>query len=445
MIQAKDRPDDTNGFKRIFRTLAFRNYRLFFTGQSISLIGTWIQRVAMSWLVYHLTASEFLLGLVSFLGLIPVFVLSPFAGVLADRVHRLHLLIATQALAMLQALLLAVLVLTGLIRIGHVMILATFLGLINAFDTPIRQAFTAELIEKKEDLGNAIALNSAMFNGARLVGPTIAGLLIAVFGEGYCFLINGLSYLAVITALLRMRIPPAMKRVQKQKLLKGLKEGFFYSFGFAPIRAVLFLLMTVSIMGMPYIVLMPVFAKDILHGGSDTLGFLMGAAGGGALCGAVYLAHRKTVAGLERVIPLMTGLFSLGLIGFALSRQQWLSLLLLVVAGFGLMVQMASSNSILQTIVDDDKRGRVMSFYVMGVMGTIPIGSLLAGIVADRLGTPETLLIGGGCCLAGALLFMRKLPAIREIIRPIYIEKGVISEVAFGLQAASQWPRPPAG
>jgi MFS family permease len=445
MVQAEDKIGGTNGFKRIFRTLAYRNYRLGFTGQSISLIGTWMQRVAMSWLVYHLTSSEFLLGLVSFLGLIPVFVLSPFAGVLADRFHRLNLLIATQALAMLQALLLAVLVMTGLIRIGHLMVLASILGLINAFDTPIRQAFTAELVEKKEDLGNAIALNSAMFNGARIVGPTLAGLLIALFGEGFCFLLNGISYLAVLTALLRMRIPPAAKMVPKQKLLKNLKEGFFYSFGFAPIKAVLFLLMAVSIMGMPYMVLMPVFAKDILHGGSHTLGFLMGAAGGGALCGAVYLAQRKTVAGLEGVIPLMTGLFSLGLIGFALSRHQWLSLLLLFIAGFGLMVQMASCNTILQTIVDDDKRGRVMSLYVMCVMGTTPIGSLLAGAAASRLGAPETLMIGGACCLAGALLFILKLQAIREIIRPIYIEKGVIAEVALGLQAAAQWPKPPAG
>jgi len=445
MIHAKHKPEEINGFRRIFRTLSSRNYRLFFTGQSISLIGTWMQRVAMSWLVYHLTSSEFLLGLVSFLGLIPVFVLSPFAGVLADRFHRLHLLIATQVLAMLQAFLLTVLVMTGLIRIGHIMALATLLGLINSFDTPIRQAFTAELVEKRADLGNAIALNSAMFNSARMVGPTIAGLLIAAFGEGFCFLLNGLSYLAVIAALLRMRIPPTAEKKQKQKLLKGLKEGFSYSFGFAPIRSVLLLLMTVSMMGMPYIVLMPVFAKNILHGGSETLGFLMGAAGAGALCGAVYLAQRKTVAGLERVIPLMTGLFSLGLIGFALSRHQWLSLSLLLMAGFGLMVQMASSNSILQTIVDDDKRGRVMSFYVMCVMGTTPIGSLLAGVIADRLGASPTLLIGGICCLAGAVLFMRKLPALRETIRPIYIEKGVISEAAFGLQAATRWSRPPAG
>jgi MFS family permease len=236
-----------------------------------------------------------------------------------------------------------------------------------------------------------------------------------------------------------------VKKAHQQKLLKGLKEGFFYSFGFAPIKAVLFLLMAVSIMGMPYLVLMPVFAKDILHGGSRTLGFLMGAAGAGALCGAVYLAQRKTVAGLERVIPIMVGLFSLALVGFALSRHLWLSLLLLFIIGFGLMVQMASSNTILQTIVDDDKRGRVMSFYVMGVMGTTPIGSLLAGVAAGRLGTPETLIIGGGCCLAGALLFTFKLQTIRQIIRPIYIEKGVIAEVALGLQAAAQWPKPPAG
>ena len=442
---ARHMPESINSLKRIFRTLASRNYRLFFTGQSISLIGTWMQRVAMSWLVYRLTSSEFLLGLVSFLGLIPVFVLSPFGGVMADRFHRLHLLIATQVLAMLQALLLALLVATGHIRIGHVMVLATFLGIINAFDTPIRQAFTVEMVEKKEDLANAIALNSAIFNSARLLGPTIAGLLIAAFGEGFCFMLNGISYLAVIAALLLMKIPPAMKKAKKQKLIKGFKEGFSYSFGFAPIRAVLFLLLAVSILGMPYMVLMPVFAKDILHKGSHTFGFLMGATGGGALCGAIYLAQRKTVAGLERVIPLATGLFSLGLIGFALSRQEWLSLPLLLIVGFGLMVQMASSNTILQTIVDDDKRGRVMSFYVMCVMGSMPVGSLLAGLVADRLGTPETLLIGGVCCLASAVLFMRKLPAIREIIRPMYIEKGIISEMAFGLQAATHLPRPPAG
>jgi MFS family permease len=437
--------DGRNGFRQMFRALAARNYRLFFIGQSISLIGTWMQRVAMSWLVYRLTASEFSLGLVSFLGLIPVLVISPFAGVLADRIDRRHLLVATQTLAMLQAVLLAALVLSAHVRIWHVMVLATFLGVINAFDTPIRQSFTVEIIGTKEDLGNAIALNSAMFNGARLVGPSVAGMLIALFGEGLCFLLNGLSYLAVIAALLLMEIPLQRSRKKEQDLLQGLKEGFSYSFGFEPIRAILLLLLMVSLMGTPYMVLMPVFASDILHGGANTLGFLMSAAGGGALCGAAFLASRRTVAGLERVLPWMTVLLSLGLIGFALSRYQWLSMLLLVLTGFGMIVQMASSNSIVQTIVEEDKRGRVMSLYVMCALGSMPIGSLLAGAVAARVGTPETLLIGGIACLVSALLFMRKLPVLRKIIRPIYVEKGILSEVALGLQSATQWPKPPVG
>jgi len=445
MDQGIESMDGGNGFRQIFRALAARNYRLFFIGQSISLIGTWMQRVAMSWLVYRLTASEFSLGLVSFLGLIPVLVLSPFAGVLADRVDRRNLLVATQTLAMLQALLLATLVMSAHVRIWQVMVLATFLGVINAFDTPSRQSFIVEIIGRKEDLGNAIALNSATFNGARLVGPSVAGLLIALFGEGPCFLLNGLSYLAVIAALLLMKIPLSQGRAMRQDMLQGLKEGFSYSFGFEPIRAILLLLLLVSIMGTPYLVLMPVFASDILQGGAHTFGFLMSATGAGALCGAAFLASRRTVAGLERVLPWMTVLLSLGLIGFSLSRDQWLSMLLLLATGFGMMVQMASSNTILQTIVEEDKRGRVMSFYVMCVMGAIPIGSLLAGAVAARLGTPETLLIGGIVCLAGALIFMRKLPVLRKIIRPIYVEKGVLSEVALGLQSATQWPKPPVG
>ncbi len=445
MNEDRNHPANSSGLKNLFRTLASRNYRLFFAGQSISLLGTWIQRVAMSWLVYRLTSSEVLLGTVSFLGLIPVFVFSPFAGVLADRIDRRRLLVTTQVLAMLQALILAGLIMTGSIRIEHIMVLAVFLGLINAFDTPVRQAFTLEMIEKIEDLSNAIALNSAMFNGARLVGPAIAGALIAVFGEGPCFLLNGLSYLFVIAALLLMRIPKVERKTKQQNLLHGLQEGFSYAFGFAPIRIVLSLLIVMSILGTPYIVLMPIFAKDILHGGAHTLGFLMSATGGGALCGAVYLASRKTVVGLVRILPLTAILFSLGLIGFALSRYQWLSILLLIITGFGMMVQMASSNTILQTIVDEDKRGRIMSLYVMCVMGTTPLGSFLAGAVANRIGTPETLVIGGSCCLACSIIFMRKLPALRAVIRPIYVEKGILSEVALGLESAVQWPRPPAG
>ena len=415
---------------RALRALSSRNYRLFFSGQSISLIGTWMQRLAMGWLVYHLTASKFLLGAVSFVGLFPVFLLSAVGGVVADRANRHHLLVATQVLAMAQALVLTFLVMRGQARIEYLMLLAAALGLINAFDTPIRQAFTVEMVEKKEDLGNAIALNSAIFNGARLLGPSIAGLTIAVLGVGLCFLLNGLSYLAVIAALLMMKIAPHAKARDKQNMFGGLSEGFRYAAGFSPIRSILLLLAVVSITGMPYMVLMPVFAKDILHGGPHTLGFLMGAAGGGALAGAIYLAWRKTVVGLESVVPAMTALFGLGLVGFSLSQNQWLSMLLLLVAGFGMMVQTASSNTILQTIVDEDKRGRVMSLYVMFNMGTAPFGSLLAGIAAARFGASETVLWGGVLCLVTALLFSLKLRTLEDLVRPIYIEKGILTDAA---------------
>jgi len=431
--------------KQIYRALHSRNYRLFFSGQTISLIGTWMQRVAMSWLVYRLTNSEFLLGLVGFLSLVPVFVLSPFAGVMADRVNRHRTLVVTQILAMLQAFILAFLVMNGTIQIEHVMVLATFLGLINAVDTPVRQAFTVEMIDRKEDLGNAIALNSAMFNGARLVGPAMAGLLIAVLGEGLCFLFNAISYVAVIIALFLMKIPPADRIQKRTRIRQDLTEGFAYAFGFGPIRSVLLLLVLASITGMPYMVLMPVFAKDILHGGPHTLGFLMGAAGGGALAGAIFLAARKTAAGLETIVPLATAIFGAGLTAFAWSTSQWLSIVLLLFTGFGMMVQMAASNTILQTIVDDDKRGRVMSFYVMCFMGTAPFGSLLAGSAAHKLGAPDTLMISGVCCLAGAMLFALKLKNFRATVRSIYVEKGVISEVALGLQSATDLTKAPMG
>jgi MFS family permease len=412
--------------KRIFRTLSSRNYRLYFAGQGISLIGTWMQRVALSWLVYRLTSSEFLLGLVSFLGLIPVFLFSPFAGVIADRFQRLRLIIVAQVLAMVQALILSALVMTGHIGIDAIMLLSLFLGVINALDTPVRQAFTVEMIENKEDLGNAIALNSAMFNAARLVGPSIAGILIAVIGEGPCFLINGLSYFAVVGALLCMKIGPIQNSRGDKKFWRGLKEGFSYAFGFPPIRYLLLLLFIVSVMGMPYMVLMPVFARDVLHGGPHTYGFLLGAAGCGALAGAVFLASRTSVAGLERVIPRTAGLFGLAVMAFAISNNQLLSMLFLVFAGFGLMVEMASTNTLLQSIVDDDKRGRVISFYVMCAMGAAPIGSLLAGFTADLIGAPQTLCIGGAFCLLGAYLFERKLPELKEMIQSVYMIKGII-------------------
>jgi MFS family permease len=413
--------------KSTFRSLQYRNYRLFFGGQSISLIGTWIQRLATPWLVYHLTGSAFLLGLVGFAGQIPTFLLAPFTGVLTDRWNRYRILMGTQIAAMIQAFLLAGLYLSGHIQVWHIIVLSIFLGCVNAFDIPARQSFVVEMIERREDLSNAIALNSSMVNGARLLGPSIAGLLIVFAGEGICFLLNGVSYLFVIASLLFMKVTPRIIVSKNTAVLKDMKEGFSYAFGFAPIKYILLLLTLVSLMGMPYTVLMPVFAKEILHGDSHTFGFLMGATGLGALTGALYLASKKSILGLGKLIPIASAVFGFGLITFSVSRFLSLSVVLLVITGFGMMLQMAASNTILQTIVDDDKRGRVMSLYTMAFMGTAPFGSLLAGSLADLIGSPNTILAGGIACVSGAIIFARKLPELRKTIRPIYIKMGVIA------------------
>ena len=416
------------GLGSIFRALSHRNYRLFFGGQSISLIGTWLQITAVSWLVFRLTGSSFLLGVVGFTSRIPTFLLASFAGVLVDRWDRHRLLVATQVFSLIQALILAVLVLTGTIAFWHIIVLTLFLGVVNAFDVPVRQSFVVEMIERREDLGNAIALNSSMVNGARLVGPSVAGTLIAMMGEGWCFLLNALSFVAVIASLLAMRITPKTRERQKTPLWKGLTEGYRYAFGFFPIRSLLLLLALVSFMAMPYTVLMPVFAGKILHGGPQTLGFLLGATGVGALIGAFFLASRRNVLGLGRIIVIASFLFGIGLIGFSFSRVFWLSAAMMVVTGFGMMVQMTSTNTVLQTIVDEDKRGRVMSFYTMAFIGMVPFGSLFAGSLASVIGTPETTMVGGISCILGSLLFARKLPAFREMVRPIYRERGIISQ-----------------
>ena len=432
------------GFNIIFRSFQYRNYRLFFSGQSISLIGTWIQRIATPWLVYNLTGSALLLGVVGFAGQIPTFVIAPFAGVLTDRWNRYHILIGTQIAAMIQALILAFLYFTGTIEVWHIILLSIFLGFVNAFDIPARQSFVIEMVEKKEDLGNAIALNSSMVNGARLLGPSIAGMLIAFTGEGICFLLNGLSYLFVIISLLFMKIAPRKINNKNTSVFKELKEGFDYAIGFAPIKYIILLLGLVSLMGMPYTILMPVFAKEILHGGSHTFGFLMGASGLGALIGALYLASRKSVFGIGKIIPLAAGIFGFGLITFSLSRFFLISLMLMIITGLGMMLEMASSNTLLQTIVDDDKRGRVMSFYSMAFMGTAPFGSILAGGLANIIGTPNTILIGGISCILGALVFARKLPELRKMIRPIYVRLGYIApEVSLGIQTATELTVPP--
>jgi MFS family permease len=402
-----------------------------------------MQRIALPWLVYRLSGSPFLLGVVGFAGQIPAFLLAPFAGVLIDRWNRHHILVATQILAMIQALALAFLFFIGALEVWHIILLGIFLGVINAFDMPARQSFVVEMVENREDLGNAIALNSSMVNGARLLGPSIAGALIATTGEGICFLLNGLSYLFVIVSLLMMKVTPRKVKNRDTQVLQGLKEGFSYAFGFAPVRAIILLLGLVSLMGMPYTVLIPVFVKEILHGGSHTFGFLMGASGVGALIGAFYLASRKSVLGLGKIIPLSAAVFGLGLIAFSLSRLFLLSLVLMLITGFGMIMQMASSNTILQTIVDDDKRGRVMSFYMMAFMGTAPFGSLLAGGLASSLGAPNTLIIGGISCVLGAIIFASKLSDLKKMVHPIYVRLGIISEVASGIQTATELTVPP--
>jgi MFS family permease len=423
--------EERSGVRLVFRTLRYRNYRLFFGGQLISLIGTWMQQVALTWLVYRLTNSAFLLGVVGFASQIPAFLLSPLAGVIADRMNKHRIVIATQILSMAQAAVLTILTLTGNISVWYIIPLSVVLGLANAFDIPTRQAFLVEMIENKEDLGNAIALNSSMFNGARLIGPSIAGLVIAMFGEGICFLLNALSYIAVIAALMKLKIRPKIKHDDEPgRIMERLKEGFRYAYGFPPIRSILMLLALVSVMGMPFTVLTPIFAKDILHGGPRTLGFLVGATGLGALSGALILASRRSVRGLSSWIPIAAATFGVGLVAFSLSRTVWLSVILLFIVGFGMMVQMASSNTILQTISEDDKRGRVMSFYTMSFMGMVPFGSLLAGTLAGTIGAPITLLLSGIACILAAIVFAMKLPSLRKQIRPIYVKLGIIPEIS---------------
>lgn len=423
-----------SAFRFLMRALAYRNYRLFFGGQGLSLIGTWMQQIAMSWLVYRMTNSVFLLGLIGFTGQFPTVIFGSFAGVYADRLNRRNLLIATQTFAMLQAFLLAFLTLTGSVAVWHLIVLSIILGTVNAVDVPVRQSFVIDMVENKNDLGNAIALNSFMFNGARLVGPSIAGLLIAYVGEGVCFLLNGISFFAIILALMAMRTTQKVRQQSSDAVLHELKEGFQYAAGFAPIRYIILLVGLLSLLSMPYIVLMPVFARDILHGGSHTLGFLMGASGIGALAGALYLASRKSVIGLGRLITISTCLFGCGLIAFSFSRYLPLSLCLMLVTGFGMILSMASCNTIVQTIVDEDKRGRVMSFYAIAFVGMAPFGSLIGGSIAHNIGAPLTLTLCGVSSIVGAIFFYKRLPEIRKFVRPIYLRMGIIQEMPTELQ-----------
>jgi len=421
----------------MLRALRARNYRLFFIGQGISLIGTWMTRVAMSWLVYRLTNSALLLGVVGFASQIPTFLLTPLTGVLADRWNRHRILLVTQGLAMVHALVLAWLALSGRVTVPQLIALSVVQGIVNAFDIPARQAFVVELVSRKDDVGNAIALNSSIFNAARLIGPSIAGVVIAALGEGSCFFIDGVSYLAVLAALLAMRLPSRTSRRHNGPVLRELRDGLRYAFGSPPIRAILLFVGWVSLLGLPYTVLLPVVAKDILHGGAHTLGFLMAASGVGAVGGAMYLASRKNVLGLGRVIAVSGAVFSCALILFGWSRTHMSDLLLMTVIGFASIVQLASGNTVLQTMVEDDKRGRVMSLYATAVIGMAPFGSLLAGSLASRLGVPQTLMLGGMACLIATGLFARKIPALRAAVRPVATVRGIAPEVAQGIQAAA--------
>ncbi len=416
-MASTDSPAPSEGLaarpRSIGRALRHRNYRLFFSGQSISLVGTWLTRVATSWLIYRLTGSAVLLGVLGFAGQIPTFFLAPLAGVLVDRWDRYRVLVVTQILAMVQSALLAGLALAGVINVWHVLALSVFQGLINAFDMPARQSMVVQMVEDRADLPNAIALNSSMVNAARLLGPAIAGVVIAAVGEGWCFFADALSYGAVITSLLLMDITPRPRVAKSTRVLAEMAEGLRYVLGSAPIRSVLLLLSLVSLMGVPYMVLLPVIAREVLGGGPGTLGTLTAASGLGALGSALYLASRQRVVGLDRVIAGAAALFGAGLVLFSRAGVLWLALPLMFLTGAGMMLQTAASMTLVQTLVDEDKRGRVMSLVAMAYFGTLPFGSLLAGGLASRIGAQDTILLGGVVVCVAAALFFRALPELR--------------------------------
>jgi MFS family permease len=412
-----------SGLPATLRALKHRNFQLFFGGQLISVTGTWMQTVALSWLVYRLTGSTLLLGTVGFASQIPILLVAPLGGTMADRNNRQRIVIGTQVASMVLAFLLAALTLTGKVQVWHILVLATLLGVANAFDIPARQAFLVDMVGK-EDLMNAIALNSTMFNGARIVGPAVAGILVAMIGEGWCFFANAVSYIAVIVGLMMMQVQRPVQKPPSGSPLTHILEGFRFVAHTRPIRAILLLLGLISLVAMPYTVLMPVFADRILHGGARGLGILMSATGVGALLAALTLASRTGVRGLGRWVAYSSGGFGAALVLFASSRSFWLSAALLVPAGFCMMLQMASSNTLVQTMAPDHLRGRVMSVYSMMFMGMAPFGALMGGALADRLGAPLTVAMGGVACVGGAVWFGLSLPKIRLEARRLVLAQA---------------------
>ena len=410
---------------RLTRALRHRNYRLFFAGQTVSLVGSWITRIATSWLVYRLTKSALLLGVVGFAGQIPLLILGPLGGVAGDRWDRHRILVWTQVLSALQSLALAILAFTH-ITVLEIIVLQVIQGIINAFDTPARQAFVVEMVDDREDLPNAIALNSAMFNGSRIIGPSIGGIMIAAVGEGWCFMVDAISYVAVIISLVAMKFVREPRKPPETHVVEELRDGFRYVTRFAPVRALLTIVTIVSIFGTPYIVLMPAIVTSVFHGGPHTLGILMTASGFGALMGTFYLASRHTVVGLGKVIIAATAGLSAALIAFAFTRSVVVAVLVLPFVGAGMMLQAASANTILQTVVEEQMRGRVMAFYSMAVLGAMPIGSLISGVLADRIGARNTIIAGAVVCIAAAIYFGFRRPALAALIRPIYVERGIL-------------------
>jgi MFS family permease len=433
-------------FPPALRALNHRNFQLFFAGQLISMVGTWMQSVAQAWLVYKMTGSAALLGAVGFASQIPVFLLAPVGGALADRYSRHRMVVLCQSAAMLLAFVLAAATLSGFIQVWHIFVLASLLGAVNAFDLPARQSFVIEMVGRR-DLINAIALNSSIVNGARIVGPAVAGVLIAVVGEGLCFLSNAVSYVAVITALLLMKVPRRVPVHDPRSALANVTEGFRFVARTAPVRALMLLLGLVSLMGMPYAVLMPIFADRVLGGGAQSLGLLMGATGIGALAGALSLTFRTSIHGLGRVVAFASAGFGVSLVLFSFSRSFWVSAALLIPAGFSMMVQMASSNTLIQSMVPDQLRGRVMAVYSMMFMGMAPFGAMFAGLLADRLGAPATVALGGSTCLAGAALFGAQLPALRAQARELIVAQqmagGDPAEDVTGSPIAAEQASPP--
>lgn len=430
-------PNNLGAFTQVFVSLKSYNFRLYFGGQCISLIGTWMQQIAMSWLVFRLTGSVLLLATVTFMAQIPILVATPYMSVFVDWFDRRKLLVLTQSLSMVQALLMALLTLTGLIQVWHIMILSLLIGLINALDNPTRQSFYPSLVPK-DKLSNAIALNSAVINGSRLIGPAVGGVLIGLLGEGICFLLNGISYIAVIIALLMMRAAPKQERTVKQKVWEDMRDGFRYVAGNIPIRTLLLLMSAISFFGLPLMTFIPAYVKTILHGESEMLGLLLSCIGVGSFIAALYLAARKSVLGLGKVVMLSGALLGIGLSVMSFVTIPWVAAVLCLPVGFTIIAAVASINTLLQTLSGEDKRGRVMGYMAMSFTGMAPVGSMVLGAIEKWIGLQMIILLSGICCFVATLVFEYYRPLVRRYARPVYIEKGIIKEIAIGIDSTEE-------